>query len=55
MTFDDIQGNDQVKQALAGMIASGRIPHAIMFHEDDGGGAIAFCHAFLASSLRHSC
>ena len=47
MTFDDIRGNDQVKQALAGMIASGRIPHAIMFHEDDGGGAIAFCLAFL--------
>lgn len=47
MTFEDIQGNAQVKQALAGMIESGRIPHAIMFHEDDGGGAIAFCHAFL--------
>ena len=47
MTFDDIQGNEQVKQALSGMVASGRIPHAIMFHEDDGGGAIAFCHAFL--------
>lgn len=47
MTFDDIQGNGQVKQALQNMAASGKVPHAIMFHEDDGGGAIAFCLAFL--------
>ena len=47
MTFDDIQGNAQVKQALQNMAASGKVPHAIMFHEDDGGGAMAFCLAFL--------
>jgi len=47
MRFEDIQGNDAVKQALAGMVNSGHIPHAIMFHEDDGGGAMAFCQAFL--------
>lgn len=47
MRFEDIKGNDEVKRALTGMAASGRIPHAIMFHEDDGGGAIAFCQAFL--------
>ena len=47
MTFEDIKGNDQVKQALQNMAASGKVPHAIMFHEDDGGGAIAFCLAFL--------
>ena len=47
MTFDDIQGNDQVKQALQNMVAVGKVPHAIMFHEDDGGGAMAFCLAFL--------
>ena len=29
------------------MVASGKVPHAIMFHEDDGGGAMAFCLAFL--------
>ena len=47
MTFEDIQGNDQVKQALQNMVAAGKVPHAIMFHEDDGGGAMAFCLAFL--------
>ena len=47
MTFDDIQGNEQVKQALQNMVAAGKVPHAIMFHEDDGGGAMAFCLAFL--------
>jgi DNA polymerase-3 subunit delta' len=29
------------------MVAAGKVPHAIMFHEDDGGGAMAFCLAFL--------
>ena len=47
MRFEDIRGNEAVKQALTGMVDSGRIPHAIMFHEDDGGGAMAFCQAFL--------
>ena len=47
MTFDDIQGNTQVKQALQNMVAAGKVPHAILFHEDDGGGAMAFCLAFL--------
>lgn len=47
MRFEDIKGNDSVKQALTGMVSTGRIPHAIMFHEDDGGGAMAFCLAFL--------
>ena len=47
MTFEDIQGNDKVKQALQNMVAAGKVPHAIMFHEDDGGGAMAFCLSFL--------
>ena len=51
MTFDEIKGNDAVKRALNGMVSSGRIPHAIMFHEDDGGGAIAFCQAFLQTVI----
>ena len=38
MTFAQIQGNEDVKQALIGMVDAGRIPHAILFHEDDGGG-----------------
>jgi len=47
MKFEDIKGNENVKQALTAMVNTGRVPHAIMFHEDDGGGAIAFCQAFL--------
>lgn len=47
MRFKDITGNDDVKRALVGMVDSGRIPHAIMFHEDDGGGAVPMALAFL--------
>ena len=47
MTFAQLQGNEDVKKALVGMVDSGRIPHAILFHEDDGGGAFPLCLAFL--------
>lgn len=47
MRFADIAGNEAVKAALKGMVDSGRIPHAIMFHEDDGGGAVGLCLALL--------
>jgi len=49
MRFSEIQGNREVLAALAGMVDSGRIPHAIMFHEDDGGGAVGIALAFLQS------
>lgn len=47
MTFEEIRGNEAVKTALVGMVDSGRVPHAIMFNEDDGGGAFPICLAFL--------
>lgn len=47
MTFGQIQGNEDVKQALTGMVGAGRVPHAILFHEDDGGGAFPLTVAFL--------
>ncbi|MBQ9477770.1 MAG: hypothetical protein IJU63_08325 [Bacteroidales bacterium] len=47
MTFKQIPGNESVVRALAGMVDAGRVPHAILFHEDDGGGGIALCLAFL--------
>lgn len=47
MRFEGIKGNDSVKEALGRMIDSGRVPHAMMFHENDGGGGVAFCLAFL--------
>lgn len=54
MRFADLKGNTEVVKALAGMIDSGKIPHAIMFHENDGGGAMALVQAFLQNLLcRH--
>lgn len=47
MTFSQIQGNRDVCDALTGMVRSGRVPHAILFHEDDGGGAMPIALAFL--------
>ena len=47
MRFADITGNEDVVKALAGMVDSGKIPHAIMLHEDDGGGAFPLAQAFL--------
>ena len=47
MRFSDIKGNDEVKRTLTAMVDSGRIPHALMFHEDEGSGAFAMAQAFL--------
>lgn len=47
MTFAQVQGQDRVKAALAGMVDADRVPHAILFHEDDGGGAFPLALAFL--------
>lgn len=47
MTFAQVPGNSEVKKALAGMVDAGRVPHAILFHEDDGGGAFPLALAFL--------
>ena len=47
MRLSEIQGNEGVKRALTGMVDEGKIPHAILFHEDDGGGAVPLCVAFL--------
>ena len=54
MRFSQIQGADEVKQALAGMVDSGKVPHALMFHEDDGGGGVSFALAFLQYLMCHS-
>lgn len=47
MTFEDIRGNEDVIRALKSMVDSGRVPHAIMFHENNGGGAFPLTLAFL--------
>lgn len=47
MIFDDIKGNADVRKALVGMVDSGRVPHAIMFYENDGCGALELALGFL--------
>lgn len=47
MKFSDIIGNAEVKAALVKMADSGRIPHAMMFHENEGCGALALIVAFM--------
>ena len=47
MSYAEIQGNTSLKEALAGMVASGHVPHAILLHEDDGGGGVPLALAFL--------
>ena len=54
MKFADIQGNEHVVQALSAMIGSGRVPHAIMFHDVDGGPGIPMCLAFLDALMGSS-
>jgi len=53
MTFEDIIGNEDAVKALKGMAGSGRIPHAIMFYENDGCGAMALVLAFLDAVFAH--
>ena len=43
----NIYGNTELAGALHAMVESGRIPHALMFHEDDGGGAFPLAVNFL--------
>ena len=47
MRFADINGNADILKALSGMVDSGRIPHALMFIEPDGGPAFSVALAFL--------
>ncbi len=56
MKFSDIQGNSHIVSVLRTMASSGRIPHAMLFYENDGGGAIPMILAFLdyINEGRHS-
>ena len=47
MRFAELHGNDELKRVLTEMADSGRVPHAILFSEEDGGGAFPLCVAFL--------
>ncbi len=47
MNFSGIKGNREIVRTLVSMVDSDRVPHAILFHEDDGGQAFPICLAFL--------
>lgn len=47
MRLDGMIGNGKVVAALKGMVSSGRIPHSMMFYENDGCGAMDIVNAFL--------
>lgn len=56
MRFADIPGNDGLKRILASMADSGRMPHALMLHEDEGCWALPLalaCIQYLNCSNRH--
>jgi len=40
MRFSEIVGFQQIKKAFVSMVDEGRVPHAIMLYENDGGGAL---------------
>ncbi|MBQ0077612.1 MAG: hypothetical protein KBS55_03135 [Bacteroidales bacterium] len=48
MAYSGITGNEVVTGALGSMVRSGKVPHAILLHEDDGGEAMKVAHAFLS-------
>jgi len=51
MTLDEIIGNEGTVKVLKGMIRDGRVPHALLFYENDGCGAMAIAQAFLGELL----
>lgn len=46
MTFDQIIGQDSVKQRLLDELQQGRVPHALMLHGPEGSGALPLAVAY---------
>ena len=47
MRFADLTASSELSRVFAGMVDSGKLPHAILLHEDDGGGAVPFALSLL--------
>ena len=45
MRFSEIIGNEALKESLVKMVQGNRLGHAILFTEENGGGAFAFALA----------
>ena len=50
----EVTAHKELIAALDGMVASGRVPHALLFHEDDGGGALPVVIHFLDTLYGHN-
>lgn len=48
-----IIGNEEVRRALDSMADSGRVPHALLLHENEGGGALPLILYFIARLSGH--
>ena len=53
MTLEKIIGNGEIRQAFATMAETGRVPHALMLHENEGGGALALALGFITLLSGH--
>lgn len=47
MRFAEITGHEDLKKVLVSMAESGRVPHAMLFYENEGCGALALALAFV--------
>ena len=47
MRFSELKGCGSLPSVLGSMADTGRVPHAILLHEDDGGGGIPLALSFL--------
>lgn len=45
MRFSELVGNTELRQQLVRMVRAGRLGHAILFVEENGGGGFAFALA----------
>lgn len=51
MIFSDLYGNEHARMLLARILASGRVPHALLFHGPEGVGKRVVADRFAASLL----
>lgn len=47
MRFAEITGHEDIKKVLRSMADSGRVPHALLFYENEGCGGLALALAFI--------
>ena len=51
MKFSDVIGQEEARKRLVGMVAEGRLPHALMLCGPEGSGKMALALAFASYLL----